>query len=178
MCNNNYYAGTEGMLRIEGPHSDSRALNLFAFSYTVKYPLLLGPFWLLSWFGQGHQLKVILLVRHISSLFGLPMSISSLVWREWNGFCLSRGAISSHEWPAGNGTECEVNTIELSSPTSGGEQWAFLNLHNFTAVKKTVPKLRKCVFPNFRGTILDPILHRGTASFPAKERKVTIKTLD
>ena len=41
--------------------------------------------------------------------------------------------LSSHEVPfpatsdrrsrvAGNGTECEVKTIELSSPTSGGEQ--------------------------------------------------------
>ena len=44
---------------------------------------------------------------------------------------------------AGNGTECDVKTIELSSPTNGGEQWNFLNLHNFTAVKKTVSKLRK-----------------------------------
>ena len=51
---------------------------------------------------------------------------------------------------AGNGTECEVKTIELSSPTSGGEQWAFLNLHNFTAVKKTVPTLIKWILLFFR----------------------------
>ena len=67
--------------------------------------------------------------------------------RKWNGFV-------SHEVPfpatrnqrsrvAGNGTECEVKTIELSSPTSGGEQWAFPNFIIFIAVKKTVPKLRK-----------------------------------
>ena len=47
---------------------------------------------------------------------------------------------------AGNGTEWEVKTIELSSPTSGGEQWAFLNFIILTAVKKTVPKLRKAYF--------------------------------
>ena len=35
---------------------------------------------------------------------------------------------------AGNGTECEVKSIELSSPTSGGEQGFFLNVLNFTAV--------------------------------------------
>ena len=52
---------------------------------------------------------------------------------------------------AGNGTECEVKTIELSSPTSGGEQWAFLNFIIFIAVKKTVPKLRKRAFPNSMG---------------------------
>ena len=46
---------------------------------------------------------------------------------------------------AGNGTEGEVKTIELSSPTSGDEQWAFLNLHDFTAVEKTVPILRKLI---------------------------------
>ena len=46
-------------------------------------------------------------------------------------------------WVAGNGTEWEVKTIELSSTTSGGEQWAFLNFVILTAVKKTVPKLRK-----------------------------------
>ena len=45
--------------------------------------------------------------------------------------------------PPGNGTEWEVKTIELSSPTSWGEQWAFLNFLILTAVKKTVPKLRK-----------------------------------
>ena len=44
---------------------------------------------------------------------------------------------------AGINTECEVKTIELSSSTSGGEQWAFLNFLILTAVKKTVPKLRK-----------------------------------
>ena len=44
---------------------------------------------------------------------------------------------------AGNGTECEIKTIELSSPTGGGKQCAFLNMHNFTAVMKNVPKLRK-----------------------------------
>ena len=44
---------------------------------------------------------------------------------------------------AGNGTEWEVKTIELSSSTSGGEQWAFLNFFILTAVKKTVPKWRK-----------------------------------
>ena len=44
---------------------------------------------------------------------------------------------------AGNGTEREVKTIQLSLPTSGGEQLAFLNFHNFTAVKKIVPKLGK-----------------------------------
>ena len=47
---------------------------------------------------------------------------------------------------AGNCIEFGVKTIKLSSRTSGGEQWAFLNFHNFTAVKKTVPKLRKCSF--------------------------------
>ena len=47
---------------------------------------------------------------------------------------------------AGNGTECEVKTIELFSPTSGGEQWAFLNFIILTVVKKTVPKLRKIIF--------------------------------
>ena len=50
---------------------------------------------------------------------------------------------------AGNGTECEVKTIELSSQTSGGEQLAFLNFVIFTAVKKTVPKLRKYDFLHF-----------------------------
>ena len=49
---------------------------------------------------------------------------------------------------AGNGTEWEVKTIELSSSTSGGEQWAFLNCFILTAVKKTVPKLRKVHFPH------------------------------
>ena len=44
---------------------------------------------------------------------------------------------------AGNGTEWEVKTIELSSSTSGGEQWAFLHFFILTAVKKTVPKWRK-----------------------------------
>ena len=48
-------------------------------------------------------------------------------------------------WVAGNGTEWVVTTIKLSSPTNGGEQWAFLNFLNFTAVKKTIPKLRKFV---------------------------------
>ena len=38
---------------------------------------------------------------------------------------------------AGNGTEWEVKTIELSSSTSGGEQWAFLHFFILTAVKKT-----------------------------------------
>ena len=47
---------------------------------------------------------------------------------------------------AGNGTEWEVKTIELSSSTSGGEQWAFLHFFILTAVKKTVPKWRKCFF--------------------------------
>ena len=47
---------------------------------------------------------------------------------------------------AGNGNEWEVKTIELSSPTSGGEQWAFLNFLILTAVKKTMPKLRKMSF--------------------------------
>ena len=51
---------------------------------------------------------------------------------------------------AGNGTECEVKTIELSSPASGGEQRAFLNLHNFTAVKKIAPKLRKHLYLHIR----------------------------
>ena len=50
---------------------------------------------------------------------------------------------------AGNGTEWEVKTIELSSPTSGGEQWAFLNFFILTAVKKTVPKLRKMYLSNW-----------------------------
>ena len=36
---------------------------------------------------------------------------------------------------AGNGTEWEVKTTELSSPTSGGEQWPFHNFMNFAAVK-------------------------------------------
>ena len=64
--------------------------------------------------------------------------------------------LSSHKVPfpatsdrrsrvAGNGTEWEVKTIELSSSTSGGEQWAFLNFLILTAVKKTVPKLRNTV---------------------------------
>ena len=44
---------------------------------------------------------------------------------------------------AGNRTEWEVKTFELSSSSSGGEQWAFLDFPDFTVVKKTVPKLRK-----------------------------------
>ena len=36
----------------------------------------------------------------------------------------------------------------MSSQTSGDEQWAYLDLHNFTAVKKTVQKLRKVIFLN------------------------------
>ena len=80
------------------------------------------------------------------------------VYRHW---CQENEMVfGSHEVPfpamsdqrsqaAGNGTECEVKTIELSSSTSGGEQWAFLNFHNFTAVKKTVPKLWKWTFFHF-----------------------------
>ena len=49
---------------------------------------------------------------------------------------------------AGNGTECEVKTIELSSLTSGGEQWPFLNFIIFIAVKKTALRLRKRAYPN------------------------------
>ena len=37
---------------------------------------------------------------------------------------------------ARNGTECEAKTIELSLPTSGGYQWAFLNFLRLIAVKK------------------------------------------
>ena len=44
---------------------------------------------------------------------------------------------------AGNGTKWKVKTIEFSSSTSGGEQLSFLNFLNFTAVKKTISKLRK-----------------------------------
>ena len=33
---------------------------------------------------------------------------------------------------AGNGTECEVKTIDLSSPTSGGEQSALLTFLDLT----------------------------------------------
>ena len=29
----------------------------------------------------------------------MSICLPSLVWRKWNGFCLSRGAISSQEWP-------------------------------------------------------------------------------
>ena len=29
----------------------------------------------------------------------MSICLSTLVLRKWNGFCLSRGAISSHEWP-------------------------------------------------------------------------------
>ena len=29
----------------------------------------------------------------------MSICLPSLVSRKWNGFCLSRGAISSHEWP-------------------------------------------------------------------------------
>ena len=50
---------------------------------------------------------------------------------------------------AGNGTDWEVKTIELSSPTSGGEQRAFLNFLILTAFQKTVPKLRKSTFPEY-----------------------------
>ena len=30
----------------------------------------------------------------------MSICLPSLVWRRWNGFCLSQGAISSHEWPS------------------------------------------------------------------------------
>ena len=62
---------------------------------------------------------------------------------------LSEGDITC-KLPAGNrvarnGIKCEeVNTIKLSSP-SGGEQLAFLNFINFTAVQKSAPKLRKLI---------------------------------
>ena len=94
----------------------------------------------------------------------MSICLPLLVFRKWvfvyRHWCEENEMVFvSHEVPfpatsdrrsrvAGNGTECEVKTIELSSPTSGGEQWAFLNLHNFTAVKKTVPKLRKYIFLN------------------------------
>ena len=53
-------------------------------------------------------------------------------WCEENEmlFRFSCGAISNHE--------CQVKTIEWSSPTSGGEQWAFLNILKFIEVKKTI----------------------------------------
>ena len=97
------------------------------------------------------------LLHNIMSIF-LPsqwceeyeMNLRNWTWNEkmkLNGFV-------SHEVPfpapsdwrsqvAGNGTKWFVKTIALSSPTSWGEQWAFLDLHYFTAVKKTVPKFRK-----------------------------------
>ena len=87
----------------------------------------------------------------------LSLNIWVFVYRHW---CEENEMVFvSHEVPfpatsdrrsrvAGNGTECEVKTIELSSPTSGGEQWAFLNFIIFIAVKKTVPKLRKRYFQN------------------------------
>ena len=55
---------------------------------------------------------------------------------------------------AGNGTEWEVKTIELSSSTSWGEQWAFLHFFILTAIKKTVRKWRNSIFPwkNKKGT--------------------------
>ena len=90
----------------------------------------------------------------LCSPLGNKMSIClpSLVWSKWNGKVLFPATSEGRSQAAGNGTECEVKTIELSSPTSGGEQWAFLNLHNFTAVKKTVSKFRKGHFLNF-GTV-------------------------
>ena len=54
---------------------------------------------------------------------------------------------------AGNGTECEVKTIKLSSPTSGGEQWALLYFLILTEVKKTGPKLRKFISWHIAGHI-------------------------
>ena len=91
----------------------------------------------------------------------ISICFPSLVLRKWNGFV-------SHEVPfpatsdrrsrvAGNGTEWEVKTIELSSSTSGGEQWAFLNFLILTTVKKTVPKLRKQNFPHWNLVFFTPI---------------------
>ena len=36
---------------------------------------------------------------HGTIIKNMSICLPSLVWRKWNGFCLSRGAISSHEWP-------------------------------------------------------------------------------
>ena len=63
-------------------------------------------------------------------------------------------------WVAGNGTEWEVKTIVSSSPTSGGEQWAFVNFLNFIKFTKTVPISRKVFSRNF------PDLTRIFPDFP------------
>ena len=74
---------------------------------------------------------------------------------------------------AGNGTEWEVKTIELSSPTSGGEQWAFLNFLILTAVKKTVPKLRQGFIPILKKLcgFFQAVLQRKPLSQCRAERK-------
>ena len=58
---------------------------------------------------------------------------------------------------AGNGTECEVKTIELSSPTSGGEKWAFLNLLIFIARIRT--KIKKIIRADVRSCVSEEILN-------------------
>ena len=103
-------------------------------------------------FGPQYPLQNVL---NFSQIFICNNKEWVFVYRHW---CEENEMVFvSHEVPfpatsdrrsrvAGNGTECEVKTIELSSPTSGGEQWAFLNFIIFIAVKKTVPKLRKIFF--------------------------------
>ena len=71
----------------------------------------------------------------------MSICLPSLVWRKWNGFCLSQGAIFRHEWPnyshwceenemvfvsnevPFHGTEFEVKTIALYSPALVGEDY-------------------------------------------------------
>ena len=78
-------------------------------------------FWMNAHFCDHHDFKTMkAIVNTFSSNVIMNICLPSLVWRKWNGFCLSPS------WVAGNGTEWVVKTIELSSPTSGGEQTEFL----------------------------------------------------
>ena len=72
---------------------------------------------------------------------------------------------------AGNGTECEVKSIELSSPTSGDEQWAFLNFIIFIAVKKTLLKLRKVSLQHLKGRKEEGELYSGRLLTAAEGRQ-------
>ena len=105
-------------------------------------------FWIFKWVKMCTEKEWVFVYRH---------------WCEENEM-----VFVSHEVPfpatsdrrsrvAGNGTEWEVKTIELSSSTSGGEQWAFLNFLILTTVKKTVPKLRKQNFPHWNLVFFTPI---------------------
>jgi len=123
-----------------------------------------------------HNLERLLIGTELTIGFLTVLSLGT-VWSNLQGFLLvkvnrewvfvyrhwceeNEMVFVSHEVPfpatsdrrsrvAGNGTEWEVKTIELSSSTSGGEQWAFLNFIILTAVKKTVPKLRKVLFRRY-----------------------------